>query len=127
MGVRIFKTRWMARFARKARISDELLVQAIQRAERGLVDADLGGGVIKQRVGRERQGRSGGYRTLIAFRIGDRAVFVFAFAKNERDNIEPEHLADLKQVAQRWLSADKSVFAKAVETGELEEISNDKK
>lgn len=57
--MRIFKTRWMARFARKWRIPDELLVEAIQRAERGLVDADLGGGVIKQRVGREGQGRSG--------------------------------------------------------------------
>jgi hypothetical protein len=79
--VRIFKTRWIARFARKSRISDAMLVEAIRRAERGLIDADLGGGVIKQRIGREGQGRSGGYRTLIAFRLGDRAVFMFAFCK----------------------------------------------
>lgn len=78
--MRIFKTRWMARFARKAGIDDALLVEAIDRAERGLIDADLGGGVIKQRVGRSGQGRSGGYRTLIAFRFGDLAFFIYGFA-----------------------------------------------
>jgi hypothetical protein len=71
----------MARFARKSRISDELLVEAIRRAERGLIDADLGGGVIKQRVGREGQGRSGGYRTLIAFRVGDRAFLIYVLRR----------------------------------------------
>jgi hypothetical protein len=79
--VRIFKTRRLARFARKARISDEMLVEAIRRAERGLIDADLGGGVIKQRVGREGQGRSGGYRTLIAFRISERAFLCLPFQR----------------------------------------------
>lgn len=78
--MRIFKTRWMARIARKAGIDDALLVEAIDRAERGLIDADLGGGVIKQRVGRSGQGRSGGYRTLIAFRFGDLAFFIYGFA-----------------------------------------------
>jgi hypothetical protein len=64
--VRIFKTKEFARFARRAGISDEVLCDAIDRAERGLIDADLGGGLIKQRVARPRQGRSGGYRTVIA-------------------------------------------------------------
>ncbi len=64
-----------------------MLCEAIERAERGIVDADLGGGVIKQRVARPGQGRSGGYRTLIAFRSETRAVFLFGFAKNDLDSI----------------------------------------
>jgi hypothetical protein len=63
------------------------MCEAIARAERGLVDANLGGGVIKQRVARSGQGRSGGFRTLIAFRAAERSVFMFGFAKNDLDNI----------------------------------------
>jgi hypothetical protein len=58
--LRIFKTRWLARFARREGISDASMAEAIARAERGLIDADLGGGLIKQRVARTGQGRSGG-------------------------------------------------------------------
>ncbi len=64
---RIFKNSWFERFARKERIADASLREAVERAESGLVDADLGGGVIKQRVARTGQGKSGGYRTLILF------------------------------------------------------------
>jgi len=71
----------------------------VQRAERGLVDADLGGGVIKQRVARPGQGRSGGYRVLLAYRRKTRAVFLFAFAKSERDNIDDNELATLRDIA----------------------------
>ena len=85
--VRIFKTKLFARFARRERIKDGDLCEAVERAERGLVDADLGGGVIKQRVAREGQGRSGGYRALLAFRSREITVFVYGFAKNDRDNM----------------------------------------
>jgi hypothetical protein len=83
--VRIFKTKWFVRYARHEQIGDDGLRHAIERAERGIVDGDLGGGVIKQRVPRQGQGRSRGYRFLIAYRAGDRAVFLYGFAKNERD------------------------------------------
>lgn len=79
--MQIFKTKWLVRFARRERITDRSLGEAIDRAARGLIDADLGGGIIKQRVARQGQGRSGGYRTLIAYRAGARAVFLYAFAK----------------------------------------------
>jgi len=58
--MRAFKTKWFARFARKEKIADATLVAAIERAERELIDADLGGGLIKQRVARQGKGRSGG-------------------------------------------------------------------
>jgi hypothetical protein len=66
----------------------------------------LGGGVIKQRVARAGQGRSGGYRVLIAYRAGHRAVFLYGFAKRERENIKPDELLTLHEIAAAWLAAD---------------------
>jgi hypothetical protein len=66
---------------------DDRLCEAVERAESGLIDANLGGGLIKQRVARLGQGRSGGYRAVVAYRRLGRAVFLYGFAKNERDNI----------------------------------------
>jgi hypothetical protein len=71
--MRIFKNAWFERFARKQNISDKAIAQAIERAEQGLIDADLGGGVIKQRVARPGQGKSGGFRTVILYRATERA------------------------------------------------------
>lgn len=107
IAVRVFKTRWFARFARRERISYASPCGAIRRAERGLVDADLGGGVIKQRVARAGQGRWGGYRVLVAYRPRARSVFLFGFAKSARANVEDDELATspgagLKPIARRW-------------------------
>ena len=99
--VQIYKTKWLARFARREQISDRSLRDAIARAEQGLVDADLGGGIIKQRVARPGQGRSGGYRILIACRAGDRGVVLYGFGKNERDNIDPDELLTPRESGQR--------------------------
>ena len=74
--LRIFKNAWFKRFARRKKISDQALKEAITRVEEGAVDADLGGNVLKQRIARPGQGRSGGYRTIIIFRQGDKAFFV---------------------------------------------------
>ncbi|MGV3553072.1 type II toxin-antitoxin system RelE/ParE family toxin [Rhizobium sp.] len=117
-------TRWMARFVRKSRIDKALLVEAIDRAEKGLIDADLGGGVIKQRVGRPGRGRSGGYRTLIAIRRGDRSIFVFAFAKNEIDNIGSDQLRVIKELAEKALQWSDMELQGAIADGRIEEIMN---
>jgi hypothetical protein len=79
--MRIFKTRWLVRFARREGISDASLMEAVARAERGLIDAGLGSGLIRQRVARDGKGRSGGYRMLVVYKRGTRAVYVFGFAK----------------------------------------------
>lgn len=74
--LRIFKTKWFVRFAQQNGIKDTVLCEAIANAEKGLIAADLGGGVIKQRIARPKEGKSGGYRSIILFRSGDRAIFV---------------------------------------------------
>lgn len=121
--MRIFKTKWFARYARRERISDHSLGEAIQRAERGIVDADLGGGVIKQRVARAGQGRSSGYRVLVAYRFGERAVFLYGFAKNERENIEDDELATLRDIAAGWLKAEDERLEHALDMGFLQEVN----
>lgn len=73
--MRVFKTKQFACFARRQQIADASLIEAVQRAEHGLLDAELGG-VVKQRVARPGQGRSGGYRVLLAYRRKARAVFL---------------------------------------------------
>jgi hypothetical protein len=76
--VRVFKSRRFAKFARKERISDASLCKAVKYAEQGLVDVDYGGGVIKQRIARPNEGKSGGYRSIILFRRGLRAFSFMA-------------------------------------------------
>lgn len=125
MGGRVFKTKWLARFARRERITDASLREAIERAERGLIDADLGGGLIKQRVAREGQGRSGGHRMLVAYRAQGRAVFLYGFAKSEQDNIEPDELLSLREIAAAWLDADTERVAAAIRAKELQEVEHD--
>lgn len=122
--MRIFKTKWLGRYARRERITDESLREAIARAERGLVDAELGGGVIKQRVARLGQGRSGGYRMLIAYRAADRAVFLYGFAKSERENIDPDDLLTLREIGATWLAADPRQIAQALKEDALQEVKN---
>lgn len=103
--MRVFKTKWFARFAKRENIDDACLYKAIERAEQGLIDADLGGCVFKQRIARKGQGRSGGYCTLIAYKSQKRAIFLYGFAKNERDNIDSNELLTLKDIAASWLKA----------------------
>jgi hypothetical protein len=122
--MRVFKTKWFARFAQNEEIADKGLREAIERAERGLIDADLGGGLIKQRVARRGQGRSGGYRTIIAYRTNQRAVFLFGFAKNEMENISTSQLTAARDIAKKLLAADSAQIARDVEEGQLQEVEN---
>jgi hypothetical protein len=124
--MRIFKSHGFARFARKAALDDAALRVSISAAERGLIDADLGGGVIKQRVARPGAGKSGGFRTIIVFRARDPAVFVYGFGKNERDNIRDDELTEFKRLAALLLSYDDRQLRVAIEDGALIEVSDDK-
>jgi hypothetical protein len=125
--MRIFKTKWLARFARHEQVTDANLREAIARAERGLIDADLGGGLIKQRVARRGQGRSGGYRMVVAYRAKGRAVFLYAFAKNERENIGQDELIELRKVGLNWLNASGVKIRIAIDEGVLQEVELDEK
>jgi len=119
--VRIFKTKTLAKFTRQHGISDDGLVDAVERAVRGLIDADLGGQIIKQRVGRPGQGKRGGFRMIIGIR-SDRAIFLFAFAKNERENIDKAELMTLREIVVSFLNAAEETIAQALKDGTLIEV-----
>ena len=123
LNVRIFKNKPFARFAKKAEISDVALCKAILNAENGLIDADLGGGVIKQRVARDGKGKSGGFRTMILFRTGTRAFFVYGFAKNEQDNISDDDLVALKKLATKMLNYSDAELTTVINQKSLIEIT----
>ena len=122
--VRVLKNRWFDKFARKEGINDWALVAAVARAEAGLVDADLGGGVVKQRVARAGEGRSGGFRTILFFREGARAVFVFGFAKKDKANLTPHELATYRKAARIVLDLDEDAMADEIAAGRMMEVEN---
>ena len=97
--MRVFKVAWFVRFARAEGIADQRLAEAVLKAERGRVDASLGGEVIKQRIARMGQGGSGGYRAVLAFRAGERAFYMYGYAKSDRRNLRPAELAQFKRLA----------------------------
>ena len=126
--MRIFKNAWFVRFARAQKISNEVLREAILRAESGQVDADLGGGVVKQRIARPGQGKSKGYRTIILLREGYRAFFVYGFAKSERDNIRKDEEEQFKKMAKHVLGLSEAHLNILIANGQIEEVeSNDEK
>jgi hypothetical protein len=119
---RLFKTRWFERFARKQKIGDAALVDAVGRAEKGQVDADLGGEVIKQRIARPGQGKSGGYRTIVFFRRGERAVFAYGFAKSDRANIDADEEKQFTEAARHVLLLTDEQIEELLKNGDFVEV-----
>ena len=120
--VRVFLTKWVARYTRREDIALASIREAVARAENGLIDAELGGGLIKQRVARLGKGRSGGYRMVLAYRRKDRAAFLLAFSKNEQDNITANELKSTREIAARLLGMNAAELQRAVVKGEIEEV-----
>ena len=123
--MRIFKLAWFVHFAGGEGITDAHLRDAVARAERGQVDAQLGGGVIKQRIPRTGQGRSGGYRAVMAFRGGERAVFIYGYATSVRSNLRPDEEAQFKKLARHFLELSDNALAESLARGGIEEVSLD--
>jgi hypothetical protein len=123
--VRIFKSRWFQRYARKEGIADAALREAVARVEKGQIDADLGGGVIKQRIARPGQGRSKGYRTIILFRSGVRAFFEYGYAKSQRANINKDEETRFKEAAKHVLALTEKQLAELLKRGDFVEVKSE--
>jgi len=113
---------WFQRFARKEGIADAALREAVARAEKGQIDANLGGEVIKQRIPRPGHGRSKGYRTIILFRRGERAFFVYGFSKSQRANIDDDEERQFKEAAKHVLALTEKQLAELVMRGDSTEV-----
>jgi len=93
----------------------------------GLIDADLGGGIVKKRVGLAGRGKRGGARTLVATNKGNRWFFVYGFEKNDRANIADDELEALQDIAKQLLARTYRQLDEAVEDDSLQEICHDPK
>lgn len=120
--MRIYKNGWFEKFARKEKIEDAALCEAIRNADNGLVDADLGYGIIKQRVAQPGAGKSGGYRTIILYRTQARAVFVYGFAKNDKANLTPDELKAYRMAAKVVLALSDLQISAEVKAGRWTEV-----
>jgi len=126
MGIkRVFKTRYFSRWFRKIGLSDVALCHAVEKMEQGLIDANLGGGVVKKRLALPGRGKRGGARTLVATNKGDRWFFLFGFEKNERANITAEELEGLRVITRQLLGMTSEQLDEAVRDGSLQEICHD--
>ena len=123
--MRFFKNKAFSKWASKEGLSDDALLAALGEIERGLIDADLGGHMLKKRVAVEGKGKSGGVRTLLAYKTGNKAFFVYGFAKNVRANIKGDELKALKRYAQELLGYSDKALTKAIRHGALIEVEND--
>lgn len=118
----LYKTKSFSRFARKARLQEADLWNAACRAQAGVIDADLGGGVTKQRIARPGEGKSGGARSIILFRFKGRAVFVYGFEKKDLGNIKTDELEAFRELADVILGYSEAEIRKRVADGALIEI-----
>jgi hypothetical protein len=123
--MRVFKNKAFSKWAIKEGLNDNTLLEAVGEMERGLIDADLGGHMVKKRVALAGRGKSGGVRTLLAYKTGNKAFFVYGFAKNARANIKDDELKALKRYAQELLGYSDKALTKAINYGALIEVEND--
>lgn len=123
--MKVFKNAWFGRFARKEKISADALWDAVKRAENGQVDADLGGGVIKQRIARIGESKSKGYRSIVLFRKGELSFFVYGFSKSELGNIRVDEEAQFKKMAKHVLALTDAQLSELVANGQFEEVEKD--
>ena len=119
---RIFKTRPFRRWMRKNRLTDTQLRDAVREMQDGLIDARLGGHLLKKRIALPSKGKRGSARTIVATRLSGTWIFLIGFNKNERDNIDPDELEALQQIAALYLSLDSTQLQPLIQTDELSEV-----
>ena len=124
--MRIFKNPWFVRFAKRQGIRDEHLREAVDRAESDDIDADLGGDVIKQRVAKPHEGKSGGWRVIVAFRKSKAAFFLFGFPKSSLENISKKELKTYRLAAKELLKLTGEKLNKAIKAKKLSEVRHEK-
>jgi len=119
---RAFRTRSFTRWMRKAGVNDSGLLAALREMALGLIDAELGGHLVKKRLALPGQGKRGGARMVVATKREGKWFFLYGFEKNERSNLDKDELKALQEVAKELLEFDDRELAVALTAGELVEV-----
>ena len=121
--MRVFKTKSFCRWADRAGVADIDLLGCVTEMESGLIHADLGGHLFKQRVALPGSGKRGGARTVLATRFVGVCFFLFGFEKNDRDNATPRELALYRQLGAELLEMNDAQIAAALAGDVLTEVT----
>jgi hypothetical protein len=124
MNVQVFKNRMFFKWAKSEGLTDSTLLKAAKEIDRGLIDASLGGNLIKKRVARKGHGKSSGFRTIVVFQKGHRIIFIYGFPKNQRDNINEQEEKALKKLAQNLLEAPEGELKDMIANSDLYEVTS---
>lgn len=120
--MRVFKTKWFARYMRKEGLRDKKLAEAVREISNGLFDADYSGGMFKKRIARDGGGKSSGYRSIIAYKAEGKCVFFYIFSKNERDDLNEKEEKAFRSAAVVYLAMSDADIVIAKENRELLEV-----
>jgi hypothetical protein len=120
--MRIFKNKIFFKWAQSERLLDSALLKAAKEIDQGLIDANLGGNLVKKRIARKGQGKRSGFRTMVAFQKAHRTIFVYGFPKSQRDNINELEERALKKLAQDLLDASDNELKEMIANSELYEV-----
>lgn len=123
--MRVFKTRVFDRWAGKVGVTDAALLKAVADIERGLIDADLGSNLLKQRVALPGRGKSGSTRTLLATRFAGTLYFLFGFEKKDRGNITQRELGIYQSLASTLVILSNEQIETALKANELMEVQHE--
>lgn len=125
--MRVFIQKQFGKWAEKAGLDDDTLVEAAEEAAAGQFEADLGGYLYKKRLAREGGGKSGGFRTILCLRtVGDdRVFFLHGFPKNSKGNISASEGKALKLIAKSLVGLSEAQIGALKELGSLREIESD--
>jgi len=122
MLLRVLKNRGFGRAARKNGLTDQALCAAVAEIEAGLIDARLGGSLLKKRIAKGSRGKSGGFRIIVAYRQHDRLVFLYVFGKNERDNITEQERLAFSEIGDEYMRLTAEKLNELVVKGTLIEV-----
>ncbi len=121
----IYKNKLFNKWAQKEKLSDNTLIEVAEEVINGSVEADLGGYLFKKRVPKPGAGKSGGYRVLLAYKKGNRIIFLHAFAKNKKANISSKEKDALMIIAKSFMAATKKQLQALIKQGSILEVKND--
>ena len=124
--MRVIQTKEFKKWSKSEKLSNQNLAKAISEIENGLIDANLGGGLIKKRVAIGSSGKSGGARTIIAYKKRIKAFFLHGFKKNEISNIDDSELKVLRRFGEVLMSRSNTDINLSIKINQLYEVEYEK-
>ena len=116
------KTKWFDKWAKKQTVTDRLLLETIENVSNQLGTNNLGSGLFKVRTPKIGKGKRGGIRTFLVYKESEKAIFVYGFSKNKKDNLDKNELKYCKKLAKDLLAIENNEYERLISLGNFNEI-----